>query len=163
MHFSGLAATKLSDAKILRCRLLWLVRRATATAPGGAGLGCRKRTRVLTAGDKRRFARPFAATLLHHSNSTKVCNLSFNWSEKPFRCCFSESFARIRGLLNQHLSPKCTSETRTYLPSNSLLMQFTNFGWKLLDYVDLESWVEDSLCTLYLTIWRKNIWMIKKE
>ena len=71
MHFSGLAATKLSDAKILRCRLLWLVRRATATAPMALG-SCRKRTRVLTAGDKRRFARPFAATLSHHSNSAKV-------------------------------------------------------------------------------------------
>ena len=37
MHFSGLAATKLSDAKILRCRLLWLVRRAAATAPVALG------------------------------------------------------------------------------------------------------------------------------
>ena len=72
MHFSGLAATKLSDATNLRC---WAAVASTLRhrdRAGGAGLGCRKRTRVLTAGDKRRFARPFAATLSHHSNSSKV-------------------------------------------------------------------------------------------
>ena len=115
MHFSGLAATKLSDAKILR---YWA---AVASTPrrrysaGGAGLGCRKRTRVLTAGDKRRFARPFAATLSHHSNSTMVICRPID-----LRNLFDVvSPNRLQGfvvILNQHLSNKCTYEVRdTYL------------------------------------------------